>query len=385
MSTLATLLKTNTTKDVTKFLQAIVGDGTTRGSLMWGGRIYSWAASLTSNTDPALSLLRTVIIADSARILADLSDPTNDLIMKVFDDVPNLDDGTDGVGWSSIDYAQWLYEKNTVYEDGVPSAEYSEALSLLTDYVAGDLHNTHRFLHAITSRVWRRLDGMNLDALYLSTFILHTYAVYYNGWTPIPSHHSGLKHLHVRYLAGESIEAISDQSWHTPEWNSVNGLEHHPFTIHTPFTTTFLDDQETIMEHTWAVQIGGDILRLADYGKDGVAITIRVGDNTFVHFLGFPTTYNSAISMAFNTVSYGDDYIHGLCDDTDDTDGDDAEYIEDDATDIVSLEDTDDDADPESKETESIKGDTEALPVGHEKTTQHWIGNGFLHSYFSLI
>mgnify|MGYP000014686789 CR=1 FL=1 len=383
MSTLATLLKTQTTKDVTTFLQEIIGNDTTHGPLMWGGRIYRWAASLKTGGDSALTLLRTVVMADSAHILAELSDPTNDLVIKVFRDVPGMIDSTDSTGWSSVDYARWLFDKNTSFTEGLPDGEHSRALGLLTDYVAGDLHDTRELLHAITSRVWRNLSDESHNSLRLATFVLHTYAIYYNGWSPEGLKPNGLKNLHHQYLAGKPIEMAGETEWDNPVWKSPDDMEHSPFTIHTPFTEDFLAENGATPIDTWKVTIGDDIIRFNDYNEHGVAITTRVGDDILVHFLGFPMSYNSVISMAFEIKTYGDDYLRYLREE----DNADSDYESIDDSDIVSVADTEESDDVECKESfiNEVQFHDEHQEKQHDKVIGKWMDDGTPHSHITCV
>ena len=323
MSTLRTLL---TSANPLDFLAHITGNGDSdKSTLLFNGHIHNWAKAI-KKVHPERALLQTVCFADAAHILAELSDPTNDLCMHLFSDIPGMEDNEDNdyTKWSTPDYVRWLNDTNTRYTEGVPNGVYSTALQMLADYLAGETHDTRPLLFAIAGRLWRVNDGTQRLALQTAVFALYTYVFHYNGW--MDNKLAGVRYAHIRYVAGESIPVCTDQEWDDGCWD-VDQVGSLPFGLHKPVTEEFLEERDIFQHDTWDVAVGDDRFTLVDYGNHGVGLLGKAGDVTLVYFLRFPPAYDPIISAAFTINTYGDDYLKG-CNDDDEDEYDEEEEVE---------------------------------------------------------
>ena len=229
--------------------------------------------------DPAKILLRHLIFNDAAFILASLTVPNSPLTKGLFKDIEGITKTTMSDEATGIQMATTYRNFNVKNVNGeyVPG-EQSATLRLLADYLDGNLIDPTPLLYAITSRVWKMLEGGTLESLRSVALIYHTY---------------------LFIVSREMPTLASDHDWETYNYQYRGGNPN--FMVMARPTDPKLNGNVVVYgRKTYHIGYNDCPLTFIDYGEDGLAFSSPHGDD--IYFLSYPPDYESSAYLVTDTL-----------------------------------------------------------------------------------
>ena len=276
-------------------------------------RLHTWGKHIVDNphVDPAKALLQALVFADAPRILADLTDPTSDIIADLFYESDVAYGGGFRQAWDSDDYAGWIDDRNYFYHD--EDEQYkpiSTTLVHLANYLRGDLTAAKPLLYAIINRIWRNVYDEHYSRIARAAFLLHTYLFHFKGWSPNPTDAPvGVIHDARTHLAGKDLEMTTSHEWDicasTPHYGRPD------FSVMPRVSKELWTAKGAHLVQRVPFYIGNDVscrheLVLADFGEDGVALMTQYEGHEVAYFLSWPADYEDPLQTLFNTHAISD-------------------------------------------------------------------------------